>query len=271
MCSGEPFGVYEYGTLESIEAVTPARLGEQHLRLLGTAPVDVFAVGDLDPPTTARLIHEMLPLPRASLRVPPEVEALPARNPARRLAEFLPWDAGPQGELVIGYRTRIRMRDPLSPALIVLDDLMGGGPSSRLFRILREEQQLMYSISSFLVKSKGLWMVVASVEPHAREVVERTVQEELDRIAGGEIDETELDAARRQVLSQVRTINDAPGRKISFLLGRLINQRVATPDEVEAEFRDVTRAEVVAAAGALRLDTSYFLASAPPDGAGEEA
>jgi hypothetical protein len=57
----------------------------------------------------------------------------------------------------------------------------------------------------------------------------------------------------------VRTIDDGPGKKISFMLGRLINGRVATPLQAEHEFNHVTAAELSAAAATIRLDTSYFL------------
>ena len=264
MCAGEPFGVYEYGTVKSLQAVTADGLRDHLDLLLGTAPADLFIVGDVDPAATACLIQEQLPLPRGEVRPLQMTRAEPAQAPVRRVVESLPGDTGLQGELVLGYRSRIRMRDPLAPALLLLDDLMGGGPSSRLFRLLREEQQLMYSISSFLVKSKGLWMVVASVAEDARDVVEATVARELERIAAGQLDDEELDMARRQVLSQIRTVDDAPGRKISFLLGRLINDRVATPTEVEGELRDVTRNQVISAAASLQLDTVYFLVPEGP-------
>jgi predicted Zn-dependent peptidase len=264
MCDGEPFGVYEYGTVEALRAVTGPGLRLHLDQLLEASPADLFVVGDVDPHVTARLVASQLTLPRGEIRHLPPIEAQPTRRAVQRVVESLPGDAALQGELILGYRSRIRMRDPLAPALLLLDDLMGGGPSSRLFRLLREEQQLMYSISSFLVKSKGLWMVVASVADDAREVVEATVTRELERIAAGQLEDEELDTARRQVLSQLRTVDDAPGRKISFLLGRLINDRVATPLQVEAELQDVTRSQVIRAAGSLQLDTVYFLAPETP-------
>ena len=59
------------------------------------------------------------------------------------------------------------MRDERRYALSVLDTILGGGMSSRLFQDVREERGLAYEISSFQLayRAAGLFGVSAGTSP----------------------------------------------------------------------------------------------------------
>lgn len=54
-------------------------------------------------------------------------------------------------------------------ALQVLDSILGGGMSSRLFQVLREEHGLAYNVGSYHseLSDAGMWVIYGSVEPEA--------------------------------------------------------------------------------------------------------
>lgn len=90
--------------------------------------------------------------------------------------------------------------------LFLLNSVLGGGMSSRLFRKLREDRGLVYSISSELhaYRDTGAWVIEGSTEPeHLTSVVALTVLE-LQRLATFEtaIDDEELWTAKMQVRGQ---------------------------------------------------------------------
>jgi predicted Zn-dependent peptidase len=91
-------------------------------------------------------------------------------------------------------------------ALHVLNGLLGGGCSSRLFRRLREQRGLVYDISSeyHAYRDTGLLVIAGSTGPEALVTVLGLILAELWRLATGDdpVTEEELWKAKRQVRGQ---------------------------------------------------------------------
>ena len=90
--------------------------------------------------------------------------------------------------------------------LFLLNSVLGGGMSSRLFRKLREERGLVYGISSELhaYRDAGAWVIEGSTAPeHLTAVLALTIME-LQQLAtfDSPIDEEELWTAKMQVRGQ---------------------------------------------------------------------
>lgn len=90
--------------------------------------------------------------------------------------------------------------------LFLLNSVLGGGMSSRLFRKLREERGLVYGISSELhaYRDAGAWIIEGSTAPeHLTAVLALTIME-LQQLAtfDAPIDEEELWTAKMQVRGQ---------------------------------------------------------------------
>jgi predicted Zn-dependent peptidase len=101
-----------------------------------------------------------------------------------------------QVQLVLGYRGVAR-RDADREALDVLNHVLGGGPSSRLFEEVRERRGLAYAVgsSSLCYADAGSLTVYAGTAPTQAATVMSVVDAELDRIASDGIDDDELEVA----------------------------------------------------------------------------
>jgi predicted Zn-dependent peptidase len=102
-----------------------------------------------------------------------------------------------QVHLVIGGRGLDRT-DPEREALDVVNHVLGGGLSSRLFEEIREKRGLVYSVFSGLAcySDTGSWSISTSTQPrHATAVVE-LVMAELRKLVADGITDDELDIAR---------------------------------------------------------------------------
>jgi predicted Zn-dependent peptidase len=73
-----------------------------------------------------------------------------------------------QGNFCLGL-PGLAYGDPDRRALQVLDSILGGGMSSRLFQVLREEHGMAYSVGSYHseLSDAGMWVIYGSVEPEA--------------------------------------------------------------------------------------------------------
>ncbi|HXY94789.1 MAG TPA: insulinase family protein, partial [Acidimicrobiia bacterium] len=103
-----------------------------------------------------------------------------------------------QAHLVLGMRALPR-DDPDRYALTVLDQVLGGGMSSRLFQEVREQRGLAYSVFSYrsaFVETGALAVYCGTSPGHVDEVLD-VVGHELDRlVSDGGIAAPELERAK---------------------------------------------------------------------------
>ena len=147
------FGNHAYGrpadgTLESVPTITVADLKDYVGRVLAKDTLRIAVVGDVDPDTLGKLLDSTfggLPA-KPSLTAISDIEA--AKPPQR---SFIPLDV-PQTVVTFGG-PGIRRHDPDFMAAYVVNHILGGGSSSRLYREVREKRGLAYSVYESL-----LWM-----------------------------------------------------------------------------------------------------------------
>lgn len=138
--------------------------------------------------------------------------------------------------------------------LLVLNTVLGGGPSSRLFQEIRETHGLAYSVYSYLSSYRdcGVWTVYAgtSVE-RCEDVIEMTL-EQLRRLAEAGLPAAELQRAKDQMKGQMMLSLESTSNRMSRL-GRseLTLGRVLSPEEVLAKIDAVTEQEAAAVAAKL--------------------
>ena len=130
---------------------------------------------------------------------------------------------------------------------------------SKLFMNVRERLSLCYYASSTLEKMKGLVMVSSGVEFEKYEQAKTEILAQLDAIRRGEIEDWELEGARRIVVGSCLSTLDSQDRLEDFWLGQASAGLDEDMEALTARLEQVTREEVVAVANRLELDTVYFL------------
>jgi predicted Zn-dependent peptidase len=157
----------------------------------------------------------------------------------------------------------IRRADERRFALRVLDTLLGGSTSSRLFQEVREKRGLAYAVYSYVshYADSGQVAVYVGTRPdNVREAME-VIGRELRRLVEDGIDADELERARenvkgRTVLSMESTLARMNRLGSSVLMG----VPVMTVDELLAATDAVTREEVIELAREL-LDPARLSAA----------
>ncbi|WP_218079655.1 M16 family metallopeptidase [Anthocerotibacter panamensis] len=89
-------------------------------------------------------------------------------------------------------------------ALEFVSTLLTTGRTSRLVRILREEKGWARNLNSYfsLQHDPGLFVIGAQVEPQFLEPVEHVIREEVQRLTHGDFTLSELERARRLLISE---------------------------------------------------------------------
>ena len=154
-------------------------------------------------------------------------------------------------------------------ALHLLNTVLGGGASSRLFQEIREERGLAYSVYSFQAsfRETGSVAVYAGVSPGVMEQVLTLVQQSLRQAGEQGITAEELLEAKEQLKGQIMLgLESTSGRMTRLGRGELMLGRVLTPDEIIARIDCVTGEEVLALAGRLFLQEPQVLSAVGPFG-----
>lgn len=133
-------------------------------------------------------------------------------------------------------------------ALNLLNIILGGNMSSRLFNEVREKRGLAYSISSGTksLQDTGMFLVRAGVD--SSKVVEtiEVILKELNKIARREVSKTEFVRARDYFLGQVAlALEDTMDHMLWVGESMLARNRIRTFQEVEERIKKVTPKDIL--------------------------
>lgn len=151
-----------------------------------------------------------------------------------------------QAHLVLGVPTFGR-GDDRRFALGVLDHILGGGMSSRLFQVVREERGLAYAVYSAtsLFADSGLFTVYAGCAPGKAGEVAELVRSEVAAVARDGVSEREVERGKGMLQgSMVLDLEDNGARMSRLGKGELLHEQLLSVDELRARVGRVTRDEV---------------------------
>lgn len=158
-----------------------------------------------------------------------------------RVVEFFPRPSE-QAHVVVGipscpYISKLRFESYL------LNDLIGGGATSRLYQNLRERKGLVYSVYSFLQSfvDSGQFMVYAATAPENVMSVLKSVKGELNRIQSRGMTRGELKRYKTQVEGQLLLgAEDLESRMNSLGVNEMVFGHYRPVEEVIDDVHGVT-------------------------------
>ena len=173
----------------------------------------------------------------------PQARLEPAKRKARRKVYAKPLE---QLHLVIGTYG-LSLTSPERYALYLLNVLLGGNMSSRLFQEIREKRGLAYSIASDVsgYSDSGYLAVSMGIEPGSVNQVLELVGKEISRFGVELVDEAELADALEYVRAGLYLSADNMDARMTrlarneFCFGRFLSL-----DEVAADFAKVTAEDI---------------------------
>jgi len=128
-------------------------------------------------------------------------------------------------------------------AVYVLDVILGGGMSSRLFQQLREERGLAYSTYSYhtCFQDAGVFGVYVGTGPENVPQVVRIIQDEFDRLMQEGVTPEELHRGKEQLKGSLMLGLESTAARMSRIAkSELFYEAILTPDEVAARIDAVT-------------------------------
>ena len=193
------------------------------------------------------------------------------RRPSTPLAETAPMARSnlkvrykdiEQVHVVLGTEG-VTMASPDRFAVTLLDAILGGGMSSRLFQEVREKRGMAYSISSYEVMyaKAGIFGVYAGCSPQHLDEVVRLSLAEMDKVKAGEVTEEELRRAKDQLKGGLLLSEESPRNRMSRMANsELAFGRIHSVAEVLDGLEAVTLADLTRVAREV-MDTRTLTAT----------
>ncbi|HLN78711.1 MAG TPA: pitrilysin family protein [Nocardioidaceae bacterium] len=245
---GTPLGRPIAGTVESIEALTRAQILRYYRTRYRPENIVVAAAGNVDHAAVVRLVRKAFGrsgfLADTSVRpLPPRRSERTRRTSAGEISLGRPFE---QVNLVLGVNALIRT-DDRRYALGVLNAVLGGGTSSRLFQEVREKRGLAYSVYSFAshYADSGMFGVGVGCLPTRMDEVLDVVRSEMRLLADKGITHEELERGKGQLRGGLVLSMEESGTRMSRLAkAELLYDELPGIDEVIRRINAVTLEEV---------------------------
>jgi predicted Zn-dependent peptidase len=243
---GRPIG----GTPDTIRAVPRDAVWEHYRQHYRPDTLVVTAAGNVDHDALAEQVTRALadggwdlaagvaPAARRGASSALPVTAGASEVTVRRTTE--------QGNVIVGG-TGLTATDPRRFTLSVLNAVLGGGMSSRLFQEIREKRGLAYSTYSFASghADTGVFGLYAGCAPAKIDEVTELMVAELERLADGGITDAELRRSVGQLSgSLVLGLEDSGSRMSRLGKSELVHGELLSTQESLDRVRAVTAREV---------------------------
>jgi predicted Zn-dependent peptidase len=243
MWGAHPYGYSILGTRESVSALDVDDLRALHARAYHPPQVVVAASGNIEHEALLDLLEQGGWAARErgideKLAAPPAAAAAPIVSHVRRKSA--------QTHIVFGSPT-VTYNDPRRYAVVLVDMLLGGGMSSRLFQRVREERGLAYSVYSFqsFHADTGVHGIYVGTAPATATAAAECIRDELARIAADGLPTDEIEAGKQQLKGQITlSLEGVSSRMYRAASVELYDEPYRTLDELLVEIDRIDEATV---------------------------
>lgn len=186
------------GSAKVVENVSREEILNYYKQHYAPSNMTTIIIGDVDPQHALAEIKKDFNKPYQKISNP-KYKKEKMLSSQKRNVSYMPTQTG---YMMIGFRDAdISSNDTY--ALDVLATILGNGRSSRLYQSLKEQKQLVNSISAgnSTMKDDGIFIINANFLPHNAQKVENAIFTEISKIKGFGVSDTDLKIAKKIIES----------------------------------------------------------------------
>ena len=197
MYTTHPYKRKVIGTAENVGVMRREEILEYFNKYYSPSNMVTLVVGDVDTAKTIEKVQNSFNQPykkpiKKTFRKEHQIQT------QRRNVEYTDSQSG---YMMIGFRGA-DINDKNTFALDVLSEILGGGKSSRLYKDIKEQKGLAFSISTSngSFRDDGILYITANFVPHGYEKLEKAIFENITKIQKYGITEEELQRAKNKII-----------------------------------------------------------------------
>ncbi|OEY86975.1 peptidase M16 [Wolbachia pipientis] len=208
---GQPFGRSILGTQETVKSFTRENLKDYISNHYFGENMLLAIAGNIDHETVVTLAQKSLSMIQSK-------ELKKSNRAVYTGSEYLEDRKLDQVHLLIGFPT-VSCYDEKYYVFQVLDSILGGGMSSRLFQEIREKQGLAYSIYSFnsSYTDTGMLSIFAGTDSSNLNKLIQSITVELKKLCTYDLKEEEVERVKGRIKSQVLMSRESTSARAEIL------------------------------------------------------
>lgn len=267
---GTPLGRTILGPEENIKRFTRDDMLSYMSRLYTGQNMAVAIAGSFDEDHVVDLLNRKLQGTRTEPAVVPESANMSGfvTKPGVVYTE----KEAEQMHMCFGFPTASKMDDRSRRALDVLNNVIGGSMSSRLFQKIREQMGMAYAVYSHpsLYRDTGVFEIYAGTSPRNIEDVPRLILEEMAAVRESGITREEFEQSKQMLKGLTVLQMESTGSRMSSL-GKSWIQRgeIHSEEEILQSIEDVTMDDVAEQIAIVTDPAKMSAACIGPGGDGE--
>lgn len=239
----QPAGYWVIGTKENVLKVSQQDFIDYRNKHYVASGTTVFVAGDIDEEKVKDLVEKYF----ENISTSPKSECLPVVEKQTKPELLIKEKDTDQTHIVLGVKT-FPGNDKRNTTLRVLNAVLGGGMSSRLFQKLREEMGVGYYVRSETDESTDHGVLSVSTGVDTNRVVEvvRAVMSEFKKIRDELVPESELKKAKDYIIgSTFLGLESSDSVAEYYAMQKIVSGEMITPSDFASHIEKVTPQDVM--------------------------
>lgn len=237
---GNPLGRSILGSIKTVTHMTMSEINKHYKTHYQGSNLLISAAGQVDHEEIVTLAQKFLA--HKKTRPPKVLEKKPRWKVARKIKE----KNTEQVHCLLGLPfPSVMSKDRFNG--VILNTLLGGGMTSRLYQSVRERKGLAYSIYSTVnsFKDCGILNIYAGVDGEKLEELVEIIAHELRRLKKQGLRKSEIESYKTQVIGQLLLgADDAENRMHSIAINESLFGEYRTPEQVVEMIQGITTKEI---------------------------
>ena len=256
MCPNSPSSYNGFGYLDILETITPNSLYEYYNDVLKKDLIDIFVIGDIDKEKIETLIKDNFNIKTLKKESSSHfLENKKFKSKFSTLKEQKPLE---QSKLLLGYKIENMTKRERLYVSYVYSYILGGGSDSKLFKNVRENNSLCYSINASIHGVSNLMIISSGINAKDSNKTIKLIKEEVKKMQKGDFTLEEIEKAKITYLASLKGLEDSP----SSILNMYTTKEYLDSDLVDVrkeEIKKVTKEEIIALSKKIHPDTIFIL------------
>lgn len=254
----EDYGYPELGKESDVLMIDNASLYKHYLKLIKQADRILIVNGNLDGyENIEQRIDEVFPNTKENKPFEKKID-IPIKNMNKPIIKIEKQNIN-QSILCFGIRIYdLQEKEIFNMEIINL--ILGGTPSSRLFQNIREKESLAYYIKSIYDEQKGAIYIVSGIEPSSYSKAKELIIKEIKSIVTGKTTDEEIKIAKDQIISRYREIEDSKEATCRFILyNQILFSKTINIEQVIKDIKELKKQDIISLAKKLNVEKIFLL------------
>lgn len=251
------------GYLEDLKKINSKNLYEHYLEMIRSSLVDIFVIGQINEEEVLSLIKQNIKLDTIKKqRLPYLLEEKNMRGKVKTGKEQI---VGSQSKLAIAFRVNGLSDYERNYPLSLFNVIFGGSSDSKLFKVVREENSLCYTIVSITNKLDNLILVRAGIDNESYDKCVCLIEKCLDDMKKGKFTLRDINMAKEYYNTALEELEESQYKIVNnYYMSELIG--TDTIEVKREKMNKVTKEEIIKVAKKVTIDTIFLLEGVKNEG-----